>query len=39
MAAMCDGSVRLFPATMKEETLRIWGHVQQRRPVAPEPEK
>ena len=38
MAAMCDGSVRFFPATMKEDTLRIWATCANGIP-RPEPEK
>ena len=38
MAALCDGSVRFFPATMKEETLRIWATLANGVP-RPEPEK
>ncbi len=38
MAALCDGSVRYFPATMKEDTLRIW-IICNSGQVRPEPEK
>ena len=38
MAALCDGSVRFFPLTIKEETLRIWV-VRNSGQVRPDAEK
>lgn len=38
MAVLCDGSVRFFPATMKEDALRIWA-TRNNGQVRPDPEK
>jgi hypothetical protein len=38
LAALCDGYVRMFPLTMKEDTLRVWA-TRTNGMVRPEPDK